>query len=199
MPDTVARITDLGGPVHAQRVAAGLGHQFEPLPTALGEQDHRHLAAIGLAGQTIDDALHVGERERLVIARGQCAAPGVEHLDGVHARFDLRFLLGLGLEVENPVDTLINQQLLENGRERAVDPKTHQFKVGQQVRIRGDHGARAIGDRCPQARSIRTVAFGKGARRLDPDHGAGCAHALRRPNAAGAAGAPGARGRARRP
>ncbi|MFH1808706.1 MAG: DNA polymerase [Pseudomonadota bacterium] len=35
-----------------------------------------------------------------------------------NARFDLRFLLRLGIRVDNPVDTLLNQQLLENGRER---------------------------------------------------------------------------------
>jgi len=35
-----------------------------------------------------------------------------------HARFDLRFLLGLGLRVSSPVDTMLNQQLIECGRER---------------------------------------------------------------------------------
>lgn len=35
-----------------------------------------------------------------------------------NARFDLRFLRRLGIAVDNPVDTLLNQQLLENGRER---------------------------------------------------------------------------------
>jgi len=35
-----------------------------------------------------------------------------------HARFDLRFLLSLGLKVGSPVDTMLIQKIIENGRER---------------------------------------------------------------------------------
>ncbi|MBN2357892.1 MAG: hypothetical protein JXR83_00465 [Deltaproteobacteria bacterium] len=69
-----------------------------------------------------------GHRTWLVDARRLPVAALQQHLGPVlaavpvvvmhHARFDLRFLLGLGLTVRSPVDTMINQQLLDNGRER---------------------------------------------------------------------------------
>src|SRR3569832_1113142 len=35
--DTLARRADVGGPIHTQRVAAGLGHGFEPRAAAFGK------------------------------------------------------------------------------------------------------------------------------------------------------------------
>ena len=58
-----ARVGEIHGPVNAESITAGLGHAVEPLAGALGEEHHRHTAAIGLAREALDDALHVAQRE----------------------------------------------------------------------------------------------------------------------------------------
>ena len=50
-----ARVREVGGPVHAERVAAGRGHVGEPLAAALGEEDHWHAPAAILACQAGKD------------------------------------------------------------------------------------------------------------------------------------------------
>ena len=67
--NTRPRIGQIGGPVDTQRITATIGNRFQPLPTALGKQHHRHLAAIGLALQSVDDAAHIIQREALVALR----------------------------------------------------------------------------------------------------------------------------------
>ena len=80
---------DIDGPVQAQGVTAAVRHGFQPQPAVLGEQDHRHLAALVVADQTIDDALHVAQGKLRVGLRRQGAAPGVEDLHRLGAVADL--------------------------------------------------------------------------------------------------------------
>jgi len=111
-----------------------LVRDVETLAVAAAQMVHAPVLAVDLETTGLDPLTDVtliigvtdGHRTWLVDARQLPAALLQQHLGPVldsapvvvmhHARFDLRFLLGLGLAVRSPVDTLLNQQLLDNGR-----------------------------------------------------------------------------------
>ena len=106
MAHAAARIGNIGGPVKAQRITAGFGHRFQPLSAAFGKQRHRHTAAIIFSQQTINDFMHVVQRELLIITPRQHAAPGIENHHRLRASFNL------GVQVQRDAfGQLIQQQM----------------------------------------------------------------------------------------
>src|SRR5512139_3377355 len=63
MADALARLAKVGGPVETEGIGTALRHRLQPLPAALCEEDHWHLAPFGFAGEAGDDLAHVAQRE----------------------------------------------------------------------------------------------------------------------------------------
>ncbi len=92
--NTGASAADIARPVQAQSLGAGRGHRLQPQTATLGKQNYRYTAAIVLTNQAVDNLLHIGQRELLVSRRRQRAAPRVENLHRLRARFDLPVEVG---------------------------------------------------------------------------------------------------------
>ncbi len=103
-----AGIADIGGPVQANGICTGISNGFQPLAAVLGEQNHRYPATIILANQTVNDLLHVAERELFVRPAAQNASPGIENL------YSLGTGLDLAVEVVNDRVRQMIQQAVHN-------------------------------------------------------------------------------------
>ena len=73
-------------PVDADDVAARLGDLGQDCRRADAEMDERDARV----GERVEDPLRVRQRELAVVGAAECAGPGIEHLERLRSRVDLR-------------------------------------------------------------------------------------------------------------
>ncbi|ABA47710.1 hypothetical protein BURPS1710b_0171 [Burkholderia pseudomallei 1710b] len=158
--DALARAAEVDRPVEADRIDARRRELLEPEPAALRERDRRHARAVVLALELREHASDVVEREALIGAVGERAAPRIEDHHRLRAGFDLRVQIRghcLRIDVENPV--------------HQVGPRVrHRFHGAEIVRAAAfDHVARerprAAGE-ADQRHALAAFAVGERAANL---------------------------------
>src|SRR5690606_13806212 len=105
--DPAASLGKVDSPVQTDGIAATSRDVFYPLPAPFCEDDDRHPTPFTLAGQALNHLLNIGQREFLVQAVGQYAAPTIEDHHGLCASLNLGIEVqsrSLSIDVQHPMD-----------------------------------------------------------------------------------------------